>query len=380
MKRIFYSILFIFMMNFSNTAHAADPEVTLFDFKDAFIETGIKSYNIPAGYKLGVLSYSKNGNEPPFIVRVFGPANESLFNINLQGSNLVGTVDLSIYTTAVKVVLDVGNPSGASMNYLSLRAYSGPTPTPTPTPIPTPTPTPVPTPTPTPLPTPTPTPDTLPPAKPIGLTGTGADKQAVLKWTSNTEPDLAGYNVYQDGEKVETASGAALTVDGLTNGKTYSFAVTAYDKAGNESAKSTSVNVTPQDKIDVVAIPNMDSIILQISGGTKPYSVQWGSGSNSVNATQYTIAGLTADTNYTVTVTDANGIKWTSTINTGKDKGYVPPSMPNPQETFQRMIDVFGTAGTIAIAVIGGAVLLGIMCVLALWGWRLLKQWLSRAK
>lgn len=59
---------------------------------------------------------------------------------------------------------------------------------------------------------------------------------------------------------------------------------------------------------------------------------------------------------------------------------FTDPTMPDTQSLFQKMVDVFGTAGTIGIAIIGGAVLLGIMVVLARWGWTVLKGWLSRAK
>ena len=36
----------------------------------------------------------------------------------------------------------------------------------------------------------------LPPVPPTGLTAAGSDKAVDLQWTANTEPDLAGYNVY----------------------------------------------------------------------------------------------------------------------------------------------------------------------------------------
>jgi hypothetical protein len=56
------------------------------------------------------------------------------------------------------------------------------------------------------------------------------------------------------------------------------------------------------------------------------------------------------------------------------------PTMPSTQTLYQKMVDMFGTAGTIGVAIIGGAVALGILVVLARWGWILLKGWLSRAK
>jgi len=56
------------------------------------------------------------------------------------------------------------------------------------------------------------------------------------------------------------------------------------------------------------------------------------------------------------------------------------PTMPDNTSVFQKMVDTFGTAGTIGIAIIGGAVALGIIVILGMWGWRLLKKWLSAAK
>ena len=74
---------------------------------------------------------------------------------------------------------------------------------------------------------------------------------AALTWNANTEPDLAGYKVYQ-----ATASGAypptpiatlpkpilSYPAMGLQVGTTYYFTITAYDSAGNESQKSAEVS------------------------------------------------------------------------------------------------------------------------------------------
>lgn len=59
---------------------------------------------------------------------------------------------------------------------------------------------------------------------------------------------------------------------------------------------------------------------------------------------------------------------------------FTQPTVPGAQTVLQTMIDTFGTAGTIAIAIIGGAVALGILVILAMWGWRMIKKWLSAAK
>jgi chitodextrinase len=91
-------------------------------------------------------------------------------------------------------------------------------------------------------------PDTTPPAVPSGLNATARDARVDLSWSANGESDLDHYNVYRNNNnsKIASPTGSSYTDSGLTNGTTYSYAVTAVDKAGNESAKSGSVSATPQ--------------------------------------------------------------------------------------------------------------------------------------
>lgn len=222
-------------------------------------------------------------------------------------------------------------------------------------------------------------PDTTPPSVPV-LQGKPGNAQAVLTWTKSSDSDLAGYKLYQDGKRVGTYTTNSAEITGLKNGKEYIFQVSAVDLSNNESAKSNKVSITPIDKLNVNLVPNGDSIVVQMSNGTAPYKIDWGLAIKTVDQTQYQIEGLQFKTDYTVTVTDANGLVYTQTINTGDTKGYVPPTFPNPQELFQKMLNAFGTAGTISVAIIGGAIALGIFCVLAMWAFRLLKRWLSQAK
>lgn len=59
---------------------------------------------------------------------------------------------------------------------------------------------------------------------------------------------------------------------------------------------------------------------------------------------------------------------------------FTQPTMPDSTSIFQEMIDNFGTAGTIGLAVIGAAVGLGVIVILGMWAWRLAKKWLAAAK
>lgn len=91
-----------------------------------------------------------------------------------------------------------------------------------------------------------------PPATPTGLVAIPGDKQVILNWNANTEPDLKGYNIHWG-----SASGSltnveyvpqpatSKTITGLTNGTTYYFALDAEDTAGLKSAKTDEVATVP---------------------------------------------------------------------------------------------------------------------------------------
>ena len=84
--------------------------------------------------------------------------------------------------------------------------------------------------------------DVFPPAVPIGLQAVysaGEQKTIDLTWAPNTDADLAGYNVYRGGQKVNTELVKTPTYrDPVTTPGEYTYAVTAVDLRGNESAKS----------------------------------------------------------------------------------------------------------------------------------------------
>ncbi len=91
--------------------------------------------------------------------------------------------------------------------------------------------------------------DVFPPAVPGGLqavfSGVGQQPFVDLTWAPNTDPDLAGYNLYRREDNAAwTRINAALVLtptyrDGnVAAGRTYLYAVTAVDLHGNESERS----------------------------------------------------------------------------------------------------------------------------------------------
>ena len=87
-------------------------------------------------------------------------------------------------------------------------------------------------------------PDLTPPAAPQGIATRTGDGLVELFWLKNTETDVAGYRVYASSslngtyEFIGKARTPYFLDDGVTNGRTYFYAIAAYDNAGNESELS----------------------------------------------------------------------------------------------------------------------------------------------
>ena len=83
--------------------------------------------------------------------------------------------------------------------------------------------------------------DLTPPAIPRGLQTFSGDDFVEVFWEENTERDLAGYNVYTGQDlrgafKLVGSTREASFIDrSVVNGRTYYYAVTAFDFDGNES-------------------------------------------------------------------------------------------------------------------------------------------------
>lgn len=114
------------------------------------------------------------------------------------------------------------------------------------------------------------------PDAPTGLTATPGDGEVALTWTApaNTGGALITYYmVYVDG-KVPAGevnpTGTSYTVTGLTNGKEYTFAVSASNSAG-EGAKSTEVKATPDASATGLTAPTN----LQATSGNGRVTLTW---------------------------------------------------------------------------------------------------------
>ena len=89
------------------------------------------------------------------------------------------------------------------------------------------------------------------PIVPSGLSASAvSSSQISLSWNASTDPNYQSsqitYGVYRSGARVATtAAGVTAFADtGLTASTTYSYTVSAYDPAGNDSAQSSAVQAT----------------------------------------------------------------------------------------------------------------------------------------
>ncbi|MBN1788387.1 MAG: hypothetical protein JW806_08330 [Sedimentisphaerales bacterium] len=92
--------------------------------------------------------------------------------------------------------------------------------------------------------------DAIPPDAPTGLAAISSESIISLDWDDNSEPDLAGYNVYRS----ETSGTGYVQINStlvtnsdyidniISNGVTYYYVVSAVDTALNESDDSTEVS------------------------------------------------------------------------------------------------------------------------------------------
>jgi fibronectin type 3 domain-containing protein len=86
--------------------------------------------------------------------------------------------------------------------------------------------------------------DRFAPATPVAFHAAGSPGSIELSWDNNSEPDLAGYRVYRAApgagfERLADLAAVPSYSDRTAEpGKLYRYAVTAVDKAGNESARS----------------------------------------------------------------------------------------------------------------------------------------------
>ncbi len=171
-------------------------------------------------------------------------------------------------------------------------------------------------------------PDTTAPTVPAGLTaGTRTVNSVSISWSASTDNvAVSGYNVYRNGTKITTTTSTNYNVTGLSANTNYTFAVSAYDAAGNTSANSANLNAST---LADTQAPTTPASLTSTSKTTNSISLKWNASTDNIGVTGYNIlrngvkiattagttytdTGLSQATSYTYTVSAYDGAGNTS--------------------------------------------------------------------
>ncbi|HEY3277829.1 MAG TPA: glycosyl hydrolase family 28 protein [Syntrophorhabdaceae bacterium] len=146
--------------------------------------------------------------------------------------------------------------------------------------------------------------DTQAPTVPTDLKADALSSTSVgLTWTASTDNvGVRGYKIYRNDAQVGTSASTSFTDTNLTAGTTYSYSVSAYDAAGNESAKSAAVLVRPSGDTQPPTVPaNLRATVSRARTAT----LNWTASADNVAVAGYNIyrngirAGTSIGTSYT---------------------------------------------------------------------------------
>ncbi|MET3036548.1 endonuclease [Chryseobacterium sp. NRRL B-14859] len=88
-------------------------------------------------------------------------------------------------------------------------------------------------------------PDNVAPQTPLNLTSVQNSAYfTTLSWSPSPDPDVIGYQIYQNGVLVATTHSTSISIDHLTPSTTYIYTVKAYDNGYLLSSDSNTVSVT----------------------------------------------------------------------------------------------------------------------------------------
>lgn len=164
--------------------------------------------------------------------------------------------------------------------------------------------------------------DTTPPTVPTNLTATGSSTTTIdLNWTASTDNfAVTGYKVFRDGGATEvgTVSTTSFVDTGLAVNSTHSYQVSAFDGAGNQSAKSASASATTQIAGALVSLalspttvtaPNPSTGTVTLSGAapTGGITITLTSSATNKATVPATVTVLAGQTTRTFTVTTLTG-------------------------------------------------------------------------
>ena len=197
--------------------------------------------------------------------------------------------------------------------------------------------------------------DTQAPTVPTNLTATAVSSSQInLSWTASTDNvGVTGYKVFRAGAQIGTTAGTTYQNTGLTASTSYSYTVSAYDAAGNNSAQTSAVSATTQAvTVTDTQPPTVPTGLMATAVSSSQINLSWTASTDNVGVTGYKVfrggtqlatitsgtsyqdTGLTASTTYSYTVSayDAagNNSAQTSAVSATTQAAGPSPTSPPP--------------------------------------------------
>ena len=150
--------------------------------------------------------------------------------------------------------------------------------------------------------------DTQAPTVPTGLSGQAiSSSQINLSWTASTDNiGVTGYRIYRNGALIGTSTITSYSNTGLSASTTYTYAVSAYDAAGNVSSQSASASATTLSSSDTQA-PTVPAGVSAQAISSSQINLSWTASTDNIGVTGYRIyrngalIGASAITSYSNT-------------------------------------------------------------------------------
>jgi chitodextrinase len=135
--------------------------------------------------------------------------------------------------------------------------------------------------------------DTTPPSVPSDVSATSTlPTQATVSWTASTDAvGVIGYHVWRGDSVIATTTSTSFTDSGLWPDAPYSYTVSAFDAAGNESARSAPASVTTLADTNPPSTPTQLS---QTAATETTATLRWHASTDDVAVTGYQYYGATA--------------------------------------------------------------------------------------
>jgi len=134
-------------------------------------------------------------------------------------------------------------------------------------------------------------PDTTPPSVPTGLTASAVSSSQInLSWAASSDNvGVSGYRVYRDGAQIATTSTTFFANTGLSPSTTYSYAVAAFDAAGNLSARSSPASATTPASAPDTTPPSVPTGLTASAVSSSQINLSWAASSDNVGVSGYRV-------------------------------------------------------------------------------------------